>query len=173
MGVSIRNQEDDPQQASTLFSSLNEKADLVFKFVTLYNDYMSEKHDYGTGQLINMVEVHTLTAIEENPGITITELAGLWNRTSSALSQTATKLEKKGYIVRIKSPDNARNNQLFVTESGRELSLAHKAYDVENVTGTLNELLETCSVNEVADFFKVITSYIHLLEDPPLPTDNR
>lgn len=164
MDIRIKETEEIRDSAAGLFSHLNEKADLVYKFASLYNDYMSEKHDYGTGQLINMVEVHTLTAIEENPGITITQLADLWHRTSSALSQTATKLEKKGYIVRVKSPDNARNIQLFVTPAGKELSLAHKAYDMVDVTETLQELVNRCSVEEVVHFFKVIGSYIQLLE---------
>lgn len=102
-----------------LFSQLNEKANAVYKFVLLYTSYMSEQHNYGVGQPINMVEVHTLTAIEENPGITISQLANMWRRTNSALSQTATKLEQKGYIVRRKNPKNARNMELYATKPVR------------------------------------------------------
>ena len=91
----MENHSPESTSVNALFSQLNEKADLVYRFASLYNDYMSEKHDYGTGHLINMVEVHTLTAIEENPGITISQLALMWHRTNSALSQTATKLEKR------------------------------------------------------------------------------
>ena len=85
-----------------IFDQLNQKANAVYNFVMLYSGYMSERHNYGVGIPINMVEVHTLTAIEENPGITISQLASLWQRTNSALSQTATKLEKKGYVIRRK-----------------------------------------------------------------------
>ena len=107
--MNMKKEELNQNSVNVLFSQLNEKADLVYKFASLYNDYMAEKHDYGTGQLINMVEVHTLTAIEENPGITISQLASMWRRTNSALSQTATKLEKRGFIIRKKDPNNARN----------------------------------------------------------------
>ena len=160
----MRTQEKTPDSIDDLFSKLNEKADLVYKFVSLYSNFMSEKHDYGTGQLINMVEVHTLTAIDENPGITVSQLAEMWHRTNSALSQTATKLEKKGYIIRVKDPDNARNVRLFVTPSGKELSDAHKAYDMVDVTYTLKELTRMCSTEEVDHFFKVVGCYIQLLE---------
>lgn len=78
-----------------IFKQLNDKANLLYKFVMLYGDYVAENQDYGTGELINMVEVHTLTAIEENPGVNISELANMWNRTKGAISQTATKLEKR------------------------------------------------------------------------------
>jgi len=154
----------EPDSVNHLFNQLNDKANQVYKFAMLYNDYMSEKHDYGTGQLINMVEVHTLTAIEDNPGITTSQLASMWNRTNSALSQTATKLEKKGYITRVKDSDNARNVKLNVTPQGRALSIAHKAYDAVDVTQTLHELNRSCTIEEIDHFFKVITHYIQLLE---------
>lgn len=161
----MNNQAMESNSVDALFSQLNEKANLVFKFATLYNDYMSEKHNYGTGQLINMVEVHTLTAIEENPGITISQLAEMWNRTNSALSQTATKLEKKGYVTREKDPGNARNVLLYATPKGIELSLAHKAYDIVDVTSTLQALTRMCGTEAVDHFFKVISCYIQLLKE--------
>ncbi|WP_260399874.1 helix-turn-helix domain-containing protein [Peribacillus simplex] len=49
-----------------------------------------------------MVEVHTLTVIEENPGITVTEVALEWNRTKGPVSQIITKLEKRSLIIRKK-----------------------------------------------------------------------
>lgn len=140
-----------------------QKANLVYKFVMLYSGYMSEKHYYGAGTPINMVEVHTLTTIEENPGITISELASMWKRTNSALSQTATKLEQKGYIIRVKAPTNARAVQLYVTASGRELSMAHKAYDIKNASETIAALIHRTTAEEVDDFFRVIEKYTELL----------
>lgn len=163
--MNMKKEELNQNSVNVLFSQLNEKADLVYKFASLYNDYMAEKHDYGTGQLINMVEVHTLTAIEENPGITISQLASMWRRTNSALSQTATKLEKRGFITRVKDPNNARSVQLFATPEGVKLSLAHKAYDVIDVTSTLQTLVQRCGAEEVDHFFKVIDCYINLLEE--------
>ena len=55
-----------------------------------------------------MVEVHTLTIIEENPGITVTEVTLEWNHTKGAVSQTITKLENRGLIVRNKAENNAK-----------------------------------------------------------------
>ncbi|WP_076983037.1 MarR family transcriptional regulator [Bacillus siamensis] len=50
-----------------------------------------------------MVEVHTLTVTEENPGITVTEAALKRNRTRGAVSQIISKLEKRDLIIRKKS----------------------------------------------------------------------
>ena len=63
------------------YHELETKINIIFKFVTAYTDYTKTARDYGTGEIINMVEVHTLTHIEENPGITVTEVALEWNRT--------------------------------------------------------------------------------------------
>ena len=155
------------EAASTdeLFKNLQARADLVFKFAIMYADYLSEKHDYGTGELINMVEVHTLTAIEETPGITVTELAKYWNRTKGAISQTVTKLANKGYVSKRKHPTNAKNVLLFATQKGKKLSYAHKAYDVADVTTTMQELMKHCTPEEIDSFFKVIAFYNQILEN--------
>lgn len=156
------------KQDDRTYAYLLEKADLVYKFAMLYSDYISQKQDYGTDCLVNMVEVHTLTSIEENPGLTITQLAALWNRTRGAISQTATRLEKKGLIVRKKQEGNAKNVLLYVTEEGRLLSLAHKQHDIDNVSETLTHLRKTCTEQELEAFFKVVTRYIQLFEEDAL-----
>ena len=81
---------------------LNELSDALYRFVMLYRDYMNDTHDYGSGDMLSMVEIHTLTAIDDNPGITINQMAKMWHRTNGAISQTATKLEAKSYIIRKK-----------------------------------------------------------------------
>lgn len=49
----------------------NEKVNIIYEFVMKYNDYIKTARDYGTGEIIHMVEVHTLTVIEENLRITV------------------------------------------------------------------------------------------------------
>ena len=81
------------QNIDDIFHQLNDKAKKVYRFVTVYHDILHFPRDYGTGQPINMVEVHTLTDIAERPGTTVTQLAQYWNRTPSAICQTVKKLE--------------------------------------------------------------------------------
>lgn len=76
-----------------LTQNLVARADTLYKFVLLYNNYLTSPRDYGTGNVVTMVEVHTLTEIADHPGITVTQLAEFWNRTKSAVSQTVSKLE--------------------------------------------------------------------------------
>lgn len=147
----------------SLFGQLNQKANIVYWFAILYNDYMSSKQSYGTDMFVNMVEVHMLTSIEENQGITITELAKYWKRTKSAVSQTVTKLEKKGLVERVKNPNNEKSVFLYPTKKGTELSISHKNHDAVEVADTMRELMKTCTPTEIDSFFKVIKCYIDLL----------
>lgn len=148
-----------------ILKKLNEQSSSLYRFVLLYNDFINKPKDYGTGELINMVEVHILTAIEENPGITPTHLARMWNRTKGAISQTISKLEKKGYITKEKKQGNAKTILLFPTEKGIELSKAHKLYDTIDITRTFEYLIQECTISEIDSFYKVIGLFINLLDD--------
>ena len=54
-----------------------------------------------------------------------------------AISQTLAKLEKRGLILRKKKDGNARTVHLYVTDKGKELSEAHKNFDIEHMTSLL------------------------------------
>lgn len=145
------------------YNELNTKASIIYKFVTTYSDYIKKPHDYGTGEIISMVEVHILTIIEENPGITVTEVALGWNRTKGAISQTISKLEKRGLILRKKEENNAKNIHLYVTEKGKNLSISHKNYDIKELTMANDVLLESFSEKEIDAFYKVMKEYTKLI----------
>ena len=146
---------------------LLERAERLYRFVQLYADYMQAARDYGTGELISMVEVHTLTMIADSPGITVTELAQMWDRTKGAVSQNVKKLEQKGLIYRQRKADNGKVVHLFATEAGERLSRCHKDYDRRDVVGTQAVLLQRCTPQELADFFKVVDIYTRIMLEEP------
>ena len=156
----MSNNKDDIQNK---YNELNSKANIIYKFVTTYSDYIKKPRDYGTGDIINMVEVHILTIIEENPGITATEVALGWNRTKGAISQTIAKLENKGLILRKKEETNAKNIHLYATEQVKRLSQAHKAYDIEELTVANEILSEDFTAEEIDIFYKIMNKYTNLL----------
>lgn len=131
-----------------------------------YHDYIKTARDYGTGEIINMMEVHTLTVIEENPGITVTEVALEWNRTKGAVSQILAKLEKRGLVLRKKDVGNAKNVHLFATEKGKLLSKAHKDYDINELTWADKELRMSFTIEEINLFYKVMQRYTELVDMP-------
>ncbi|CAM3332905.1 MarR family winged helix-turn-helix transcriptional regulator [Vagococcus fessus] len=153
------------ESIDTQFRDLNNRHNNIYQFVMLYYNYIISKHDYGTGDLVSMIEAHTITYIEENPGTTVSELAVYWKKTKGAISQTVTKLVEKGFVKKEQSPDSAKTYLLYVTEEGFKLSKAHKMYDIIDIAKTLDQLLETCSVDEIESFFKVIKEYRILIEN--------
>ena len=104
-------------------------ADLADRYQQVGQDYYKTLRDYGTGEFYTSTEVHMVSRIEENPGITASRIAEETLRTKSAVSQMIAKLEAKGLVYRVKDPNNGKQHFLYVTEKGKELSLCHKAYD--------------------------------------------
>ena len=72
--------------------------DRFFSLISALSDSTSRPRDYGTGKILNMVEVHTLAMIASTPGITPTQIAQNWNRTLSAASRNIDRLQRKGYV---------------------------------------------------------------------------
>lgn len=153
-------------QTNAKYHELDAKANIIYKFVMNYSDYIKSARDYGTGEIINMVEVHTLTVIEENPGITVTEVALEWNRTKGAVSQIISKLEKRGLIKRKKEVGNARIVHLYVTEKGNILSKAHKEYDINELIWADKTLRKSFTSEEINVFYNVMQKYTELLDMP-------
>ncbi len=156
---------DNKKEIDRVYKQLSAHADLVYSFVTTYDRYINEKHNYGIGEDISMVEVHTLTMIADNPGITVSELSKMWNRTKGAVSQNITKLKEKGLIESRQSSEDARKSYLYATEEGEKLSTAHKMYDNLDIMATQQELLQHCSMEELNAFYKVLDIYLHLFDD--------
>lgn len=147
------------EEIDTLYAQLSLYTNKLYQFVIAYSDYISKPRDYGTGLLINVVEVHILTLIEDRPGTTVSDLAKEWRRTKSAISQTVKKLEAKGLVYRVRDEDDAKVSHLYATEEGSRLSTAHKLYDNMTILQVQNDLLRTCTPEEIDAFFKVLDAY--------------
>lgn len=141
------------------FKALNERHNSIYQFVMRYNEYILSLHDYGEEIPLTMIEVHTLTYIEENPGVNVTRLARYWNRTKASLSQTVSHLAELGLVLKTKKEGNAKNVCLYATEKGIRISKAHKLYDTLDIAKTMGELQKECSIEEIEAFYKVISVY--------------
>lgn len=145
------------------YARLSPRADILYRFSTGYADYIHQSRDYGTGQLINMTEVHTLTMIEDNPGITASDLVKIWNYTKSAISQILKKLEQMGLIYKVVDESNAKLYHLFPTDEGIKLSTAHKEFDAAEITHISDKLSCLCTKEEIDTFYKVMAAFCTLL----------
>lgn len=146
------------------YQKLNERADLVYNFVILYHDYIYANHGYDAQTELTMMEIHTLTHIEDCPGVTITELSKMWRKTKSAVSQTVKKLVDNGYVERRYAENNSKSVLLYTTEKGNRLSYVHKAYDVADITQTTNQLISRCGEQELEAFYHVLEAYTDLFK---------
>ena len=72
------------------------------------------------------------------------------------------ELEEKGFIIRTRSPQNAKRVLLYTTEKGKAFSYAHKRFDALNVSISMQRLLQSCSMEEVDAFYKVMDAYCDL-----------
>lgn len=137
-------------------------ADIDDRYRQLGQDYYKELRNYGTGELYTSTEVHMVTRIEENPGITASKIAEDACRTKSAVSQMISKLEAKELIFREKDPNNGKQHFLYVTPKGRHLSLCHKAYD--EATLPLEEMVAKFGVDAVENFVDMMEYLFHYFQ---------
>ena len=142
-----------------MYAQLSLRADILYHFVTTYSSYIHQPRDYGTGQIINMVEVHILTMIEDEPGITTNFLAKKWKCTKAAVSQNVKKLEQKKLVYRVQEETNKKVFHLYTTEEGSRLAMAHKKFDIADIIETKEELLKYCTENEIDTFYRVLEIY--------------
>ena len=122
-------------------------------------------HDYGTGEQFTSTEVHILSYIAENLGITVTEIAYKWNRTKGAISQVIKKLEHKKLIYRKKMDGNDKTVCLFVTDKGKKLDAAHQKYDTGNYERFLVLMEAYFSMDEINHAFEIFDVWVTLAED--------
>ncbi len=134
--------------------SAYELAEIVNRWHQLWTHLEKRKIDYGTGDLYTSVEVHTVTHVEDNPGITVTQIAEDTLRTKSAVSQMVSKLEGKGLLRREQDAQNAKLQRLYVTEKGLELSRCHKLYDETNFPQ--EDIISLYGVDVVDKFIDVL-----------------
>ena len=145
------------------FQVLNGRHNIIYEFVMRYDDYIYAEHSYGTGYHLTMIEVHTLTYIEDHPGTTVTELTAYWHKTKGAISQIVSRLEDLGLVTKTKKEGNGKNVYLYITETGYQVSRSHKLYDILDITKTLSKIQKECTPAEIDTFYKVISVYYKVI----------
>lgn len=145
------------------YSKITARANMLYEFVILYHNYIYSQHSYEA-EKYNMMEIHTLTYIDDCPGITATQLSKIWHKSKSAISQTIKKLIESGCVEKRYKENNEKTALLYVTEKGKRLSGVHKAYDVADITQTTAYLIEQCSEADLEAFYRIIEQYTKLLK---------
>lgn len=87
-----------------------------------------EAVDIGHGVRLYPSEVHLIDQIGRFPGENLTGLAARLGVTKGAVSQTAKKLEAKGYLERENPAGDRKTVHLRLTDRGREAFAWHQGY---------------------------------------------
>jgi len=142
-----------------LHKPAHELSNIMYHFSLMQSESSKQQRDYGTGEFYTAVEVHTVTIIEEQPGITVTEIAKRTSRTKGAVSQVIGKLEEKGLVRREQNQNNARQFFLYVTTKGLELSKKHKEFDEQALGPVLDDLISLYGFEAVDKFFIIMNDF--------------
>jgi len=146
--------------AATKKYSIYEASDILHNAGNLHT---STVHlDYGTGEKFTSTEVHTLSYIVDNPGISVTQLANDTGKTKGAISQMVKKLVEKDLIRRVGSPVSDRTAQLYATEAGMTLHTAHKQYDTISFGKGYKALCEMYTPDEVNAAWVILDSWVKI-----------
>ncbi|MCC8128233.1 MAG: MarR family transcriptional regulator [Clostridiales bacterium] len=148
-----------PTIIDNTYTLLNDRHNNIYQFVMHYNDYIYSIHTYAGSEELTMLEVHTLSYIEDHPGCTSNDLIQYWDKTKGLISQMLSRLEKLGLIEKKKKDGNAKNLYLYATEEGIRVSKSHKMYDITDITKTISQLQKECTAEEIESFYHVISVY--------------
>jgi DNA-binding MarR family transcriptional regulator len=101
------------------------------RVVTVMESMHAPSLSFGTGVAMFRREIHTVQAIGRNPGINVTDLAEYMGVTKGAVSQTITKLTKKGLVRKTYAPGNAKEVILELTDLGQIGFQNHEKFHME------------------------------------------
>lgn len=87
-----------------------------------------EPVDIGHGVLLYTSEVHLLDMVARHPEESISGLGGRLGVTKGAVSQTAKKLETKGYIEKYSPKEDKKTVLMRLTDRGEEAVAWHRRY---------------------------------------------
>lgn len=118
--------------------STNEIMSIFFQLVQNIKDLDKKSMCYGLREPLHNAEIHTIVAIKENEGISITGLAKELDITKGAVSQIVNRLYKKGTVKKDQDPTNKSRLILGLTDDGET---AYK-YHEKNHEIYLNPLVE-------------------------------
>lgn len=145
------------------FHQMYEQARLLYNFASLMTTHSNHKNCSELAPTLTMTEVHLLVDIMEQPGIRVSELGRINLKTRGAISQMVKKLEQAGLVTKTVNEQHGRLLDLNLTPMGLAIAREHAEYDVRALTGTLNELMKKCSIEEINHFYKVLQCYNDIL----------
>ena len=158
--------EHDAKRLQLISSILGEKA----RSSRAFTQYMAKGREYEPGEELYMREAHFILALGPGQGKSMSELAKALDVTNGAVSQTAARLEQKGYIVRCAVPGNRRQTLAVLTEKGAAFYKRHLEFDNAEFRKMVEEHLSIFSEEElrlILEYERRMTSIFSTREKKP------
>lgn len=97
----------------------HELALLIRRVMARFQALEASPRQYGTGARIFPSEMYLLEAVGGDPGVNVTRLAEHLSITKGAVSQTLSKLRRKGLVRQLAAAGNAKEVCIALTPKGR------------------------------------------------------
>jgi DNA-binding MarR family transcriptional regulator len=111
-------------------NELRTLVDLFLKILHLYSVIDRKPKDYGTGDMLYIAEIHTITVVGNNKEINMTQLAEIMGVTKGAISQTIRKLVHKNFILK-SNTTNRKEFNLTLSEKGNVVLKGQESFQRE------------------------------------------
>ena len=98
------------------------------RIANLVSESEAEPRKFGTAFPLTKAEIHTVEAVGDHRGISVTELARLRSISKSAVSQVLARLKAKGLVAQSPAGGSARDTSLELTADGTTAYRRHAAY---------------------------------------------
>jgi DNA-binding MarR family transcriptional regulator len=124
-----------------------------------------------TAHGIGLPEYEIISMLSEAPDrqLRMSSLAALVQQSRSRLTHTAGRLERRGWVARLRSGDDGRGVLLSLTDAGQEAVEAMAREHVESVRRHLIDALTPHEVEVVGRAMAKVYREIKGVDPPPLP----
>lgn len=113
-------------------------------------------------------EILYLYSIWSKPGCTATDLVDLFDSSKALVSQTIIAMEKKGYIIREKDPEDNRRQNLRLSD--KRIEESHE--ELKLIDSAVRKLSSQYSEEEIHNAAKILASFtsnmVHETVDPKI-----
>jgi DNA-binding MarR family transcriptional regulator len=138
------------QRENTIKASLER----FFRIVNKINSRDRIPMDFGTGETLFMGEIHTIEAVGNNLGASVTGIAKALGVTKGAVSQMITRLATRDYVTRLNKEGEGNEMSLGLTPKGRKAYTGHEKYHMKMYA----EVFKNSRDDELESLEKILTA---------------
>lgn len=119
-------------------ATLNEGFTTTYRSVLKVEEVMLR---HLSNDSLTISEMHMLESVgKREDGVTITDIAQDLEVTPPSVTMAVKRLEKKGYISKVRSSEDARRVRVRLTEQGRRAEIAHRFFHRQMVRAVTSDL---------------------------------